>query len=146
MPIKESLIWIEFTKTTYGFQPWEREATIDRSKTFSEFLPHKKELKPHDYIQKASGGGPIRSSIPKAVDEAARRADQSAKAAQQTRNIIATLSVLALLGLGFAGAEIYISLINYIETSQRYIQEKSEKIDRLKGKVEELEEQLESEN
>lgn len=91
IPANEGLIWIEFTKTTVieeriGRPPLGRE--------FKEILP---------FLDKASRRFDrpsikvgIRSSIPKAVDDASRTAKEAKTTATNTRSIV--------FGLGFVGA------------------------------------------
>jgi len=109
----EALIWIEFTKTTFGFTPKEKEAEPDRSDIFSEFPDAKKNRSADQYLRRANGGNAIRSSIPSTIvtaKDAAVRAQQSASTA--------SLSALGFGGVGLvvvvvAAATLAIALYQY---------------------------------
>ncbi len=76
----EALIWIEFTKTSFGSRPAS-------SFEFRGFPSDKKDMSPEKYLRRANGPNPIRSSIPVAVHEAtvhAKNAEDSASDARST--------------------------------------------------------------
>lgn len=72
---EKALIWVEFTKTTFGCVP--REAVASHERHFVAFPAINRNLTPDEYLFKARGGQPIISSIPGAI----ARAEQSAVAA-----------------------------------------------------------------
>jgi deoxycytidine triphosphate deaminase len=118
----EALIWIEFTKTTYGHQPKDALASPERH--FRKFEGRKNELTPDQYLRKASGGYPIQSSIPSAIEQgknAAEAAERLAKDAAATatslrdRTFQLGLSALAALALALVG--IYFQVSGMVQSS-----------------------------
>ncbi len=104
MNTNDALIWIEFTKTTYDFQPTEEYSTKVRN--FRPFPDDKKNLTADYYLRKANSGYPIRSSIPDAIEQGRQDAANSAASAgraEQTvlrlRNWLAGFGVVALAAL-----------------------------------------------
>jgi deoxycytidine triphosphate deaminase len=91
MNTNDALIWIEFTKTTFGCKLTEQMASTERVEVL--FPEGKRWLTPEDYLRKANGPNPIRSSIPGAIRQAAR----SAEAAQQSINFIRRVGIVAAL-------------------------------------------------
>jgi hypothetical protein len=69
----DALIWIEFTKTTYGVIPTEEVASPIRH--FVGFPIDKKNMTPDQYLYKANLGRPIRSSIPEAITQGQKGSD-----------------------------------------------------------------------
>lgn len=111
----DALIWVEFTKTTFGIKPEEPEAAYPKHIRFPK---EKWDLSPDKYLHKASQGNPIVSSIggviKKASDEAssarlaaensllvaeqvADKARETASATQFRITIGAALAILALV-------------------------------------------------
>jgi len=124
----KALIWVEFTKTTYGFQPEEWEATPNRACLFSDFPDDKKNLEPFQYINKASEGGPIRSSIPKEITtatEKAKEADRSAAKAKRENERMTTLySAIgfgAIIALIVSLATIYLDVKTFLQGERTYV-------------------------
>jgi deoxycytidine triphosphate deaminase/uncharacterized protein YoxC len=120
----EALIWIEFTKTTYGFKPNEIEATWKREEIFKGFPDNKKYMTPDQYLRKANGNHPIQSSIPIAILESARLAassQQSAVAAESTaKSIQLQITVGGALALGalvIALVALYIQMGSLVQNS-----------------------------
>jgi len=97
----EVLVWMEFTKL--GPHPdWDQNAVRgeDRKGAFVGFPERKRNRKTvDDYLDWASPGEPIRSSIPALVGEAEHSARRAADEARRTRNIsiVAALAVAAAL-------------------------------------------------
>jgi hypothetical protein len=82
MDLSKELIWLEFTKTTYG-----RDQTRDETKY--HFPSRKIDLSPDDYLRKANGGRLIISSIPGAIGESRKQAEAArilAEAAEKRPN------------------------------------------------------------
>jgi deoxycytidine triphosphate deaminase len=107
----DALIWIEFTKTSFGCDPKEELASKPRH--FVGFPKSKRWLEPEDYLRKANGPNPIRSSIPDAIRQAtssAAEAQLSATASEvttqrilrriNTLGVAAALVTLTGLGIG----------------------------------------------
>jgi deoxycytidine triphosphate deaminase len=105
----DALIWIEFTKTSFGCNPMAELASKPRY--FKGFPAGKRWLEPEDYLRKANGPNPIRSSIPDVIRQAATsaaRAQESAAASEATaRRLLRWITSLGipaatitLIGLG----------------------------------------------
>lgn len=96
----QPLIWIEFTKTTFGTKPAESEASAARH--FIGFPPTELNLSADTYLRKANAGNPIRSTIPAAMANAQASAREAASWARTLA--IGTLAgvAIAVLGLTFA--------------------------------------------
>jgi deoxycytidine triphosphate deaminase len=116
----DALIWIEFTKTSHGCDPIEELAAKPRE--FIGFPKNKRWLEPEDYLRKANGPNPIRSSIPDAIRNAAGSAAEAQKSAaasesttQRIRRRINTLGIataivsllVALLTIAGLGIGLY---------------------------------------
>ena len=121
---RNALIWIEFTKTTFGIVPEEEYAQERRN--FREFPKEKMWLTPDDYLFKASGTQPIRSSIPDLIlkaetsaEDAANSADDAAKSARNI-SIYGGIGALAVLvGLVYGGYQVVTSTLGLVsETSE----------------------------
>lgn len=126
---QDALIWIEFTKTSFGFEPEESEASNVRH--FKAFPERKKHMRPDEYLFRASGGEPIQSSIPAAIADAnklshaastsASMATKSAKAAETTvteiRNRLTRIGILGLVALVIALATLYFQMHGLIQSS-----------------------------
>jgi deoxycytidine triphosphate deaminase len=80
---EKALIWVEFTKTTFGCKP--KEAAASRERHFAPFPTINRNLSPDEYLFKARGGQPIISSIPGAIARAERSA---AAAAGSVRRLV----------------------------------------------------------
>jgi deoxycytidine triphosphate deaminase len=94
----QALIWIEFTKTTFGFKPTEQEASAKRY--FVGFPPAKLNLSADAYLRKANSGNPIRNAIPVAVADAQ---SSSRNAAIWARNLaIGALAGIVISVMGLA--------------------------------------------
>ena len=129
----EALIWIEFTKTTYGFVPfvggptdhiWEREPMASQDRHFVEFPESKKFKAPDYYLRRANAGNPIRSSIPDALEQGRRDVHASAASAKgaadttkQMRNYITGFGIVGLVTLGVALFAIYYQVAGLVQNS-----------------------------
>ena len=83
----DALIWIEFTKTTFGYEPPADDtlALKSRDTLFKGFPPDKRYMTPDEYLHKANGDRPIQSSIPDIFLQsqgAAERAQEESQSAQ----------------------------------------------------------------
>lgn len=104
----DALIWIEFTKTTFGYEPpgATPEAIKERHQQFRGFPRDKRDMKPDQYLWKAARGRAIQSSIPSSIAEAELAAKRAEKSVGQVKQrvtigaIVATLTiVVAVIGL-----------------------------------------------
>jgi deoxycytidine triphosphate deaminase len=80
----KALIWVEFTKTTFGF--WPGEAVASKERHFVPFPREKRDLSPDEYLFKARGGQPIVSSIPHAIESAQKAARDATEAVRRQKN------------------------------------------------------------
>jgi deoxycytidine triphosphate deaminase len=101
---REALIWIEFTKTSYGCEVTDELASTDRKQ--AAFPKDKQYLEPETYLRKANGANSIRSSIPDAMErargsaEAAKQEIESLKKIGLWGGLVAALTILfTVLGL-----------------------------------------------
>jgi deoxycytidine triphosphate deaminase len=101
----EALIWVEFTKTTFGFEPDEGLAYKPRSAFFKGFPPDKRDTSPDRYLRKANGGNPIQSSIPVAITQSAESARKAEASAARTRNISLFAALAAIIALYQVGQQ-----------------------------------------
>jgi deoxycytidine triphosphate deaminase len=97
-----ALIWIEFTKTSFGSIVTDQHASKIRNE--ATFPEDKRGLKPEDYLRKANGGNPIRSSIPDAVEDAR-------SSAQSANEQISSLKRIGFWGGGIAAITIFAALV-----------------------------------
>jgi deoxycytidine triphosphate deaminase len=84
IPANEPLIWVEFTKTTFG----RRQADVDHlDTTWRNYLfpPDKRHLSPDQYFRRANNLDPIESSIPEAIALSKADATEAAEAAKNAR-------------------------------------------------------------
>lgn len=110
---QEGLIWVEFTKTS-ALRKGESRSSLERELDEAHELPPttKKELEEH--LFKASGGDPIRSSIPKAVTEAQR----SAKLAERRSKTLQTVGVVALISIAIGLVSVLVSVLSLVTATQ----------------------------
>jgi deoxycytidine triphosphate deaminase len=120
---RDALIWIEFTKTTFGFVPKDG-SHASQQRHFTPFPAAKKNLLPDQYLRKASGGQPIRSSIPDAMEKsridaetAATSATRAATSATQMRNLVGGIGAVAVLSLIVALVALYVQVANLVQGS-----------------------------
>lgn len=77
----KALIWIEFTKTTFGVKLEEDEASTKRHHYY--FPDENYYLPPETYLEKANKGNPIRSSLPSIIKESRDNVDEAMTLARQ---------------------------------------------------------------
>lgn len=111
----DALIWIEFTKTTFGCAVIEDLASEKRH--FIPFPESKKNRTPDYYLFKASSGNPIRSSISDAITGSAKSAKSAADTAKTIRNLAAGIGVTAVVALVIALLTLYFQVKGMIQSS-----------------------------
>ncbi len=95
----EGLIWVEFTKLSPN-KNWVQAAdTHARQGTYRVFPDDKKNLTPMDYIDQATGGNAVISSIPYAMDAALKSAKESAESARAAKWFVGALAGIGVLGV-----------------------------------------------
>jgi len=106
IPVNEGLIWVEFTKTSSPPDPtW-----------LYRIEPRKSLLTPTQYLEKANGNNPIRSSLGGAIAEfraRAEAAETSARRARRDSRLAAFTGIVAFLGVAIG---IGIALHSYFGT------------------------------
>jgi hypothetical protein len=137
---RQALIWVEFTKTTYGFRP--REPLASDVRQFTGFPFGKRNLTPDNYLRKANAGNPIRSSIPVAMADAQASAKGAARSARFLA--IGTTVAVAVAGLGIAVAlyTYFGQLHAMLQSTQTFSESFNERIDSLFGSISRLDERL----
>ena len=113
----EALIWIEFTKTTYGIKPGEGIACADRSLHFRSFPDSKKNLTPDQYLRKANAGNPIASSIPASIETSERLAKAAERTTTRISRLVTGIGVVALVTLIVTLAGLYFQVASLIQSS-----------------------------
>ncbi len=101
----DNLVWIEFTKTTYGRNRRPLVDSAERVAVPTTFPERKRNKLPEWYLNKAGHGQPIRSAIPKAIIESRDAANKAASSAEQLKDrfqLATVIGTLALAGTLFA--------------------------------------------
>jgi deoxycytidine triphosphate deaminase len=155
----EPLIWVEFTKTTFGQQQVDVEHDDTNWKRYL-FPQDKTHLSPDQYFRRANDLNPIESSIPEIIAESKRKVEEAAiaatqaghdaKAAKEAAEGSAAQSAAAdkkLLGFGFAGllgvivgviaigvgvAAIYLQAISVVQSASSAVVDAEQIVERAK--------------
>jgi deoxycytidine triphosphate deaminase len=125
----QALVWVEFTKTTFGFRPAEKEASAKRY--FPGFPPAKLNLSADAYLRKANAGNPIRHSVPVEVAEAQSSAQ---RAAFWARN----LAIGALVGIAISVVGLATLLSTYLGSLQTLVQGANLTAEAVNGRIDAL--------
>lgn len=116
----ESLIWVEFTKTSPNLR-WQDLINNEYRyfKTFVEFDRKKINIKPKAYLAKASPHSPIRNAVPDAIGSAKESAESAEKTVRwiQRAGIGAILLTLVLSFFGLIQP-----ILSMIEDTNYYLQ------------------------
>lgn len=143
--VGDGLIWIEFTKTSRlpnqeaGIE--EPGQHLSRRGRYVRFPEDKKNRDPEQYLEKAAGNNPIRSSIPEAVRESTEASKESAKSAAEAKEsakhmytIIRNFSLvglsavlIALLALWWSTWDLLQGSTSLVATTQQQLREEAEK-------------------
>ncbi|MCW5684213.1 MAG: hypothetical protein KIT85_07425 [Pseudolabrys sp.] len=144
---QKALIWVEFTKTTYGCIPAERDASPVRN--FKAFPVVNRNLTSEEYLYKARGGQPITSSIAGVVATSGNAAAAAAESANQSKTFIQRLSWGAALAIVLSTIALIYNSWNVLQSVQGLISgvvkdqsSASERLESLKREVEKLEKTL----
>lgn len=142
IPVTEPLIWVEFTKTTFGQKgigPGYDEECLPNF-----LFPDRKKNRDADYyLVRANKGNPIASSIPDVIAEAATKAQKSAEEAAQAKDDAASAKTTAeradrtLYRIGVGGliatfiavAAIYLTALGVVQDSASAIKDAKSLID-----------------
>jgi deoxycytidine triphosphate deaminase len=113
----DGLIWLEVTKVSPLKDQAKPVNPPARVGTFHRFEPTKPDMDLDDYLQKAYQGRPIASSIPVAVEEAFRHADEARnqavnarREAENARRDARNLRNVGFIAIGFGLAGLLIGL------------------------------------
>lgn len=141
----EGLIWIEFTKTSrLPDKGAGMEQAGQRLSRYGEYVPFpekKKNFAPEQYLEKAGGNNPIRSSIPEAVRESTEASQESAKSATRAKRaaegmgifirnvslIGAAVLLIGLVTLGLMTWGLIQDATTLVVTVQQQLREEAEK-------------------
>lgn len=131
----EGLIWVEFTKTSYGSNSENRPPPgfkpFEEAKTKKDF---------HYYLDKANKHKPIVSSIPKAVERVSKKATD----AERTTKFFASIGLLTIAALTYAILDLVLSTHNLVSDypdqeafrrMQERISRQSQEIEALQGEI-----------
>lgn len=139
MSASEALIWVEFTKTTFGQN--SIGTGYDETCLPNFLFPDRKKNRDADYyLARANKGNPIASSIPDVIAKAASEAETSAKEATRAKNDASSAKTLAeeadrkLFFIGVGGAlaaalavfAIYVSALGVVRDSASTISDAQE--------------------
>jgi deoxycytidine triphosphate deaminase len=136
----QALVWAEFTKTTFGFRPAEKEASAKRY--FPGFPPAKLNLSADAYLRKANAGNPIRNALPVAVADAQSTARKSALwarslAAGALMGIVLAVLAFATLIYFYLG-----SLNGLVQSAQANAQAVNARMDAIAGELGQIDRKL----
>ena len=123
----EALIWVEFTRTSYNRT---REEQLEGLFSGTRFERRKRLMTPHEYLRRANGREPIRSSIPDVIEN-------SQKAAERARKEVSTISFATVVALAIGTASFLGALYAAIGLAQD-----NSRVERLEDRVLELEARL----
>jgi hypothetical protein len=143
----KALIWIDFTKTTFGLQ-WPEQIDLGK-RLFVDFPEEKTNLKPENYLQKANKGNPIRSSISGSIQEIRQKTEKATKTAEQAELYFKKIAWGAVIAITVAIASIIMggysllmdanTLSGSLSTSVGALSEENEN---LKGQIIDLKEKF----
>ena len=136
----QALVWAEFTKTTFGFRPAEKEASAKRY--FPGFPPAKLNLSADAYLRKANSGSPIRNALPAAVADASSSARTSATWARSLAIGALAGIVVAVLGFGTLLYTSFGSLNTLVQSAQLNAQAVNGRMDALAKEIGQLDRKL----
>jgi deoxycytidine triphosphate deaminase len=111
----KALIWIEFTKTSYGTCPIEDVANQDRMNV--RFPESKRGMSADQYLLKANDGNPIRSSISDALTDARL----SAGAAKKQVVTLTQIGIIAILAAIIGLYQIYLQVGSMTQGAQQLV-------------------------
>ena len=133
----EGLIWIEFTKTSTLLEG----ETAPLTPTPLAMLPNGPKLPSNtqktfeEHLFKASGGFPIRSSLPTALKEA----KDTAEAADRRSKLLQGIGILALVSFVIALVSVFMSILTLLTNTQTQLRTLTEKVAKLEEKADRAE-------
>lgn len=133
---RDALIWIEFTKTTFTFKSGADYPHYEG--TFCKFPEEKMWLTPDDYLSKASGTEPIRSSIPELIRKAETSASTAAISADKTAKIARNVSISGAIVVVIALASLIIGGYQVVTNTLDLISGTSENLARIESNQTEI--------
>lgn len=125
----EGLIWVEFTKTSALLED-ASAALTPRPLALPPELPSNTQKTFEEHLFKASGGFPIRSSLPSALKEA----KDTAEAADRRSKLLQGVGILALVSFVIALVSVFISILNLLTNTQAQLRSLSEQVAKLEAK------------
>lgn len=151
----EALIWMEFTKLSRNklWKPPNRRTIINISPPgeYKKFPESKAEKDVDDYLRKAHPG-PIRSSIPDAINNAQNSAEKSSKsareAAEKAQSIefrvtwgglgAISVSIIAVLAANWSIGQLFLNTYDYVFKSRKEYDNQTQKIQSLEKQIDKL--------
>ncbi len=137
----ETIIWMEFTKLSPN-PCWESESLehLPRAGVYHPFPPRKLERDSiADYIQVATEGKPVRSSIPDALESART----SARRAERNTKIVGAAVGIGIIALAAAVGSLLFSTWSFFRDERRYFEQLTEALAKRVATVEKSREQVE---
>lgn len=130
--LDEGLIWVEFTKT------YPAPADIHWGKVAKPGLPRTTKKGFEEFIDAASNGTAIRSSISEAVVNAREAADESARKIAGFETRINAIGIVGIIALVITVASLLLPTLDLIRTSDDRLQQTRDEIGQMRQELNEL--------
>lgn len=145
----DELVWMEFTKLSRWHEWYPDENTSQEETREGEFVPFpgRKLLRKDvaDYLEHASGGDAVRSSIPVVIEQSRKELENSGKRVDDLEvkitkytSLGALIGIIAAAALIIGGYEIITSTLQLISDEQSKITSIDNKISTLVGRLDKL--------
>jgi len=108
--LDEGLIWVEFTKTYLQPQSQSGDPYVDVS------LPENTQKDFNKFFMEASGGQPIRSSIPTAIDRAEQKAERAEREVQRLATVVRNIELVGIVAVVIALISIVVPVIDLVRS------------------------------
>jgi deoxycytidine triphosphate deaminase len=108
--LDEGLIWVEFTKTYLQAQAKSGDPYIDVN------LPDNTQKDFNKFFMEASGGQPIRSSIPTAIDRAEQKAERAEREVQRLAGVVRNIEIVGIIAIIVALFSIVVPVIDLVRS------------------------------
>lgn len=106
--LDEGLIWVEFTKTYLQPAPQSGDPYVDVN------LPDNTQKDFNKFFMEASGGQPIRSSIPTAIDRAEQKAERAEREVQRLAGTVRNIGIVGIIAIVVALFSIVVPVIDLV--------------------------------
>jgi deoxycytidine triphosphate deaminase len=108
--LDEGLIWVEFTKTYLQPQSRNGDPYVDVN------LPENTQKDFNKFFMEASGGQPIRSSIPTAIDRAEQKAERAEREVQRLGGVVRNIEIVGIIAIIVALFSIVVPVIDLVRS------------------------------